>query len=212
MEIKELKTLTPVRILLPTKQYPHILGLLDEIEYPCGNCSSAQGKTVFRRLIDSYLDPISGPGKYHTRLGVYCPDCKIQCKDYGYVQNGIVDLLQVDPKFKAPKRSADTRAGGIFTDEDDAQPLVSPGPATGTSAAKISADDDAPITIPAKPKVDPGPGNILVYDELKGWHVIKAMMIEDPDLEPKAGTQKLKGKKTLDAGVKAKKARLKAKA
>ena len=123
MQIQQLKTLVPVKIVLPTKQYPHIMGLLDEVEYPCGNCTQAQGFPVFHTLKDSYLDPISGPGKYHTRLGVYCPDCKTQCTDYGYIQRGIVDLLQIPAGFHKVMRADTPTGGGVHGDDED-EPML----------------------------------------------------------------------------------------
>jgi len=208
--VAELKALTPVKIILPTSKYPYIMDLLDEIEYPCSNCSSAAGHTVFRKASESYLDPISGPGIYSTRLGVYCPDCKVQCQDHGPIFRGILDLLTVPAGYKAAKRAADARAGGIFGDDD--QPLLVAGERVQAKEAEKVEKLPTPMDVPAAPNVDPGPGNELVFSPTKGWHIIKSHVEivgdEGQARGPKKAPKVTKSPETQAA--KAKKARLKA--
>lgn len=211
--VSELKALVPVKIILPTKKYPWMMDVLHEIEYPCSNCTAAAGHQVFRKASESYLDPINGAGIYSTRLGVYCPDCKLQCVDYGFIQRGILDLMTVPPNFKAPTRAADPKAGGIFGDEDldKDQPLVQPSAPQGAPAQAVAP---APV-IPPKPEVALGAGLEMVYSESRGWHVIRtAEVLGDGGDEPLAGKPKKKPKRSVDVTdkAKAKAARLKARA
>lgn len=170
----------PVKIILPTAKYPWMMDVLSELDYPCSNCTAAAGHQVYRKVSESFLDPISGPGIYSTRLGVYCPDCKTQCKDYGYIQNGILDLLTVPKDFKGLKRAEDPKAGGIFGDEDLSKPLVQ-----AAAPAQPETEQLAPaMVLPPKPVVDPGPGNVLVYSPERGWHVLRvAATVGDEKLD-----------------------------
>lgn len=204
--VNELKALVPVKIILPTSKYPWVRDVLDEIEYPCSNCTAAAGHQVYRKASESYLDPISGAGIYSTRLGVYCPDCKTQCKDYGFIQNGILDLMTVPANFKAPTRASDPKAGGIFGDEDLAkdQPLVQPAP------APVAAAPVAP-TIPPKPEVALGQGLEMVYSESKGWHVIRTSEVVGDDKVEHAGKPAKKPTRTVTGNAKGKEKRLKGK-
>ena len=107
---------------LPTKQYPHLKELINEVEFKCGNCTSATGAPVYRTFKEAYRSPLSGPGEATTRFLLLCPICMTTPKEGcgGRLMEGIVDLLSFPKGYKAPKHeSVATGRPALSFDDDD---------------------------------------------------------------------------------------------
>lgn len=112
----------PVRATLPTKQYPHLRGLIKELDFACANCSSASGQPVYVTFEEAVKDPLRGPGNYTTAFALYCPDCHIPPMDGPFINQGMIDLLQIPKNYKKPKRvTVSSDASGLEMDEEESQ-------------------------------------------------------------------------------------------
>lgn len=120
-------------ILLPTKQYPHLKQLVHEVDFVCSNCSSAEGSPVYHTFWDAHKEPLGGPGKYTTMYTVYCPTCRTTPTDADFIQNGIIDLLNVPKGYKRPPRPSNT-AGQDIGFEEDEDPVISASEPKATKA------------------------------------------------------------------------------
>ena len=108
-------------ILLPTNKYPHLKDLVNEVDFVCSTCSSAEGAPVYHTFWEAHKEPLGGPGKYTTKYSVYCPTCRTVPTDSDFIQNGLVDLLTVPRGYKRPPRPNNAAGQDVaFEDPEDA--------------------------------------------------------------------------------------------
>lgn len=115
----QIPTAAPIRAKLPTKQYPHLKSVINELDFACQTCSSAMGQTVHVNFMDAVKDPIRGPEDYSTVFALLCPDCRTAPQDGPYITMGMIDLLMVPANYKRPARSISNRnETGLGMDEE----------------------------------------------------------------------------------------------
>ncbi len=117
------RTSAPIRAKLPTKAYPHLKQLIHECDFACSTCSSAKGQPIYRTVAEVLQagchQPINGPGNTFSRFGLLCPECFTAPSEGPFIQNGIIDLLQVPKTYKRPDRPTVTSDENMFEDEDE---------------------------------------------------------------------------------------------
>ncbi len=123
----------PIKIIIPARQYPHLVNLVKELDFLCPTCTAATGNgiRVYKTFDEAVKHPISAPliqgadavskkGMYATRMALLCPECR--CVLGGdLVDNGIVDLLAIDPAYRKPDRSG-TETSGEDISYDNEEP------------------------------------------------------------------------------------------
>ncbi len=100
----------PVRAVLPTKAYPHLRQVVEELDFACATCSSAFGQPVWVSFLDARKEPVRGPQHYTTSFVLLCPECNTVPMDGPFIENGMIDLLQVPKTYKRPRRSTAGRS------------------------------------------------------------------------------------------------------
>ncbi len=124
-------------VLLPSNKYPWLKDLVNEVDFVCSTCSSAEGSPVYHTFWEAHKEPLGGPGKYTTSYSVYCPTCRTVPTDSDFIHNGLVDLMTVPRGYKRPPR---------------------PNNAAGQDVSFEDAEDDDTAVIDAAPvKVAPEP-------------------------------------------------------
>ena len=83
----------PIPAKLPTRAFPHLRHLIEELDFKCSSCSSAYGVPVWRTFREAVKDPISGEAGGITRFLLQCPECHTVPSAGPYIENGVVDLL-----------------------------------------------------------------------------------------------------------------------
>jgi hypothetical protein len=126
----------PTPMVVPTKQYPWLKGLMKQVDYACPSCSAGSGQPVYHTLEESILDPLSGAptelgaaltekGLVATRFLVMCPETRCVPENNPLIPNGYCDLMQISPNYKRPFRPVGDQNSITYDgDEEDAKPAV----------------------------------------------------------------------------------------
>ena len=109
----------PIQASLPTKLHPHLKRLIHQMDFRCASCSSAYQMPVWRTFIEADKDPISGPGKGTTVFLMKCQECHTVPTDGPYINNGILDLLEVPEHYRRPPRPTMEAANSLTMDDED---------------------------------------------------------------------------------------------
>ena len=164
-------------IQLPTRQYPHLPRILNEVDFHCKCCSEAEGRTVYRTLAECQNSLLPLGGDYRgrtTRFSVFCPSCRCAPgpdADTQFMENGIIDLARVPKNYTRPSRgNGVSRTPGMFTDEEVA--------ARAEELEKARHKDG----VPPMPNIELPEGFQQVFAPNIGWFVMPtpAEVAEDP--------------------------------
>jgi hypothetical protein len=123
----------PVLSVLPVKQFPEIRHAIGELDFVCPNCSDGMGVAAYRNVADPeqcHLEPLGAPasagggvvtarGMVSTRYMVFCKDCMTPPNNVGPFQGNVIDLLEVDSRYKKPIRDVASGGSGLSYDDED---------------------------------------------------------------------------------------------
>jgi hypothetical protein len=130
MPLQNYPLVKPTPMVLPTKDYPWLKRLINEVDFACATCSSAQGQAVYYTLKEAHREPVSAAPTSHsgsiiaqgmvaTRFLVMCPTCRTVPENNPLMPGGFCDLMDIDPNYKRPFRAAGTDGDGLTMDGDE---------------------------------------------------------------------------------------------
>ncbi len=101
----------PVKIIIPSSQYPWLEKVVPEIFLKCRDCSKVMERPFMVPFLKCDFEPLSGPamvgkasssvnGMYCTRMSCFCPQCGAPLETGE--ERGIFDLLKVPRDYKRP--------------------------------------------------------------------------------------------------------------
>jgi hypothetical protein len=116
-----------VKVILPTKKYPHLKQAIKELDFLCANCSSAHGSPVHVPFMEALMDPISGPGKTSERILLRCPECSTVPQDGPFFEApGIINLSKVPVGYKKGPRPNNSSGPNVVLDGDEDDEMLQP--------------------------------------------------------------------------------------
>jgi hypothetical protein len=130
MPLQNFPHVRPTPMVLPTKDFPWLKRLMNEVDFACATCSSAQGQPVYHTLAEAHREPLSAEPTSHggsitpkgmiaTRFLVLCPTCRTVPENNPMMPGGFCDLMAVPKDYKRPFRPQGTGGDGLTYDGDD---------------------------------------------------------------------------------------------